>query len=349
MSSDEVLKKIYYDTANPASYGGVSALVQASGLKRAIVEAWLRKQATYTLHKPARIRYSSRKYRVSGLDQQFQSDLVDMQAHAKENDGFKYILTVIDMFSRYAWALPLKTKSPKDVKPAFEELFAQGRKPLKIQTDQGTEFESTTMREFFKSHGVEQFSVKSQFKAAMVERFNRTLKTKMWRYFTHNNTHRWVNVLQNLLSAYNKSKHRSINMAPAQVNKDNEMELWMRDQLPVVKAKHKLKIGDHVRISKVKGAFKKGYLPNWTEEVFTISRLLNTKPPQVKVQDYNGEEVEGSFYYPEIQQVHKPDVYRIEQVLKERTVKGKKEYLVKWKGYPAHFNQWISKEQVENV
>ena len=94
------------------------------------------------------------------------------------------------MFSRYGWALPIKSKSPKDVKPAFEEIFKSGRKPFKLQTDSGLEFESGQMKTFFADHNVEQFSVKSQYKAAMVERFNRTLKTKMWRYFTHNNTYR---------------------------------------------------------------------------------------------------------------------------------------------------------------
>ena len=139
---DDKLKKIYYDPSHPAAFGGVAKLSAASGLSRKVVKAWLRGQATYTLHKAARIRFGSRKYRTSGMDHQWQIDLVDMQPHAQANDGYKYILTVIDMFSRYAWAMPIKTKSPKDVKPAFEAIFALGCKPFKAQSDQGLEFES---------------------------------------------------------------------------------------------------------------------------------------------------------------------------------------------------------------
>src|SRR3981189_3263125 len=111
-----------------------------------------------------------------------------MQVEAKYNDGYKYILTVIDIFSRYAWAEPLKTNSPLHVKPAFELIFAKGRKPFKMQTDQGTEFESKTMQDFFASHKIKQFSVKPQFKAAIVERFNRTLKAKCG-HISHIQTH----------------------------------------------------------------------------------------------------------------------------------------------------------------
>src|SRR3981189_2941824 len=135
-----------------------------------------------------------------------------MQVEAKYNDGNKYILTVIDIFSRYAWAEPIKTKSPQHVKPAVELIFSMGRKPFKIQTDQGTEFESRTMQDFFNSHRIHQFSVKSQFKAAIVERFNRTLKAKMWHYFTHANTRKWLDILPKLVQAYNMAEHRSIEM-----------------------------------------------------------------------------------------------------------------------------------------
>src|SRR5258708_2393406 len=153
-----------------------------------------------------------------------------MQVEAAHNEGYKYILVVIDIFSRYAWAEPVKSKSPKDVKPAFERIFAQGRKPFKIQTDQGLEFESATMQQFFNDRKIEQFSVKSQFKAAIVERLNRTLKAKMWTYFTHANTRKWLAILPKLVAGYNAALHRGIAMAPQEVDKEVEMELWMRNE-----------------------------------------------------------------------------------------------------------------------
>src|SRR5271163_2937345 len=93
------LKEMYYDPSHPAAFGGVARLSEATGLSRKAVKAWLQGQSTYTLHKRARVRYGSRKYHVSGMDHQWQIDQVDMQAYASDNDGYKYILTVIDMFS----------------------------------------------------------------------------------------------------------------------------------------------------------------------------------------------------------------------------------------------------------
>ena len=176
-----------------------------------------RTTSIYSSQTGSQTQYKTRKYYTSGIDHQWQADLVDMQQEGVQNEGFKYILTVIDLFSRYAWAEALRTKSPLHVKPAFEAIFSKGRKPMKLQTDQGTEFEAKSMQEFFKAHNIHHFSVKSQFKAAVVERFNHTLKEKMWRYFTNNATHKWVDVLQKLVTAYNKSHHRGIDMAPTAV------------------------------------------------------------------------------------------------------------------------------------
>src|SRR5258708_16697060 len=350
----EKLKSIYYDPEHPAAYGGVARLSKAASIPVTVVTAWLRSQPTYTLHKPARRHgYKTRKYLTSGIDHQWQSDLVDMQVEAKHNDGFKYIMTVIDLFSRQAWAEPLKTKSPQHVKVAFEKIFAEsGRKPFKMQTDQGLEYESATMKRFWEEQGIKQFSVKSQFKAAVVERFNRTLKDRMWRYFTQWNTRKWLEILPKLVAGYNKAYHRGIETTPNAINKENEMAIWLKRE-PLAAVRHIAKrgttprIGDSVRLSKVKGAFAKGYLPNWTEEVFSIRNIITKpqSPTQYQVSDYDGNEIEGSYYLPEIQVVDKPATFRIERVIETKKVNGKNRYLVKWLGYPAQFNEWIGQEQ----
>jgi hypothetical protein len=346
--SDSTLRQIYYNPEHPAAFGGVDALVRASGLSAGVVRDWLRGQSSYSLHKPARKRYSTRHYITSGINHQFQADLVDMQAYARDNDGYKHILTVIDMFSKIGWAEPIKSKTAVDMIAAFNKIFADA-KPIKLQTDQGLEFESAVMQRFFHENDVEQFSVKSQFKAAEVERFNKTIKTKMWRFFTHNNTRRWLEVLPQLITGYNNHYHRAIKEAPNGINEDTEMELWLLNEPDKPTATHKVKVGDHVRISKAKNVFEKGYLPSWTEEVFTVSQLLNTDPPQVKVKDYHGEEIRGSFYMEEIQKVDKPEDYRIEKIVQTRRVGGRTEYLVKWVGYPDKFNEWVSENQMRRL
>ena len=340
---DERLKAIYYDPSHPAGYSGASVLARAAGTDLKTAQKWLQSQTTYSLHKPARRRYGSRRYRMSGMDHQWQADLVDMQAYATENDDFKHILTVIDMFSRYAWAEPVKSKTAPHIQAAFERIFRE-RKPFKLQTDQGMEFESRAMQVFWARHRIEQFSVKSQFKAAMVERFNRTLKTKMWRVFTHRGNHQWLEILPQLVLAYNASIHRVIGKRPIDITKANETETWVQQEnLTQMKRvpKVKVKVGDHVRLSKVKWTFDKGYLPNWTEEIFTVSKILNTVPPQVKVKDYNNEEITGSFYMQEIQIVDKPNEYGVERIIKTRQVRGKTQHFVKWLGYPDTFNSWV--------
>jgi len=343
------LEAIYYDPNHPAAYGGIGKLSKAASLPVKVVTDWLKSQPTYTLHKPARRQgYKTRKYFTSGIDHQWQCDLMDMQAEAKFNDGYKYILTVIDLFSRQAWAQPVMTKSPIHVKPAFEKIFTStGRKPLKIQSDQGLEFESKTMKDFFQSHKIIQFSVKSQFKAAIVERLNRTLKDRLWRHFTRWNTRKWLEVLPQILVGYNQSFHRGIKTTPNDINKDNEMWLWLqREPMGATRtASKKFKVGDHVRINRQKGQFEQGYLPNWSEEVYTIYKIILGNPTQYKIKDYEDNIVEGSFYIEEIQLVDKPETFRIERIIETRKVRGKNQYLIKWLGYPNQFNQWIDEKQ----
>src|ERR1700727_2946859 len=143
---DDTLKQIYYDPEHEAGYGSVTALVKASGASRRAVEEWLRKQDTYTLHRQARKKFRTRKYRTSGIDTQWQADLVDMQKYGQANDGYKWLLTVIDIFSKYAWAQPVKSKTAVHVQEAFRKIFETGRTPNRLlQTDEGNEFQSAEM------------------------------------------------------------------------------------------------------------------------------------------------------------------------------------------------------------
>src|SRR5271163_2609650 len=192
------------------------------------------------------------------MDEQWQIDLVEMIEFHNENDGYRYLLTIIDLFSRYAWARPLKTKSAQDVTLAFRSVLSQDRrKPKKVQSDDGREFRNAPFQLMLTNYGIRFFTISSAYKAAVVERFNRTLKGKMWKYFTPTGSHRWIDVLPRLLLSYNASNHRSIGMPPSQVNNQNEMELWERQQNKgpqkvTQRDNHSvLQVGDAVRISHV--------------------------------------------------------------------------------------------------
>ncbi|KAJ8030073.1 hypothetical protein HOLleu_29649 [Holothuria leucospilota] len=251
-----------------------------------------------------------------------------------------------DVFSKFGWVVPLKNKQGTSLKVAIATIFRSGRRPLKLQTDKGSEFYNRHVKDLLKDHGVHLFSTHNETKASIVERFNRTLKSRMWKYFTANNTLKYVDILDDLVKAYNRSHHRSIGMAPHDVSPQNSLQVWRRLYPTKQKAyPSQLEVGDTVRISMVARPFLKGYLPRWTEELFTVAQRLPRHPVVYRLKDWEGEWLEGTFYEAELQKVTKDgaDVYRIEKVIRRRKTKdGKTEYFVKWKGYPSKFNSWVS-------
>ena len=202
------------------------------------------------------------------------------------------------------------------------------------------------------------FTTRSEINASVVERLNRTLKTKMWKYFTWKNTLRYMEVLPEHEYLYNHWYHRSIKTKPVLVNRDNEKEVWnhLHDTAPKTrqKVKFKLQVGDQVRISKQRRTFKKGTkdhdLPSWSEDIFTISKRIARSTPVYHIKDLLGEDIEGIFYGEELQKIIKTDdVFKVEKVLKERMRKGKKEYLIKWMGYLDKFNSWVSETDLKRI
>lgn len=349
---DQKLSQRYYNPRQPGSFGGVQALKRATGIQRNKVQTFLSHQDTYTLHKPVRRKFQRRRIIVGGIDQQWQADLIDVSKLKKDNDGYTFLLTVIDVFSKYAWVVPLSNKTGATIIRAFELIFTQGgRKPLRLQTDKGSEFLNRPFQNFLQKEGVEFFVTQNEdIKAAIVERYNRTLKEKLWRYFTHKNTLRYVEVLPHLVRAYNQSYHRSIKRAPVDVTTDNQEDVWQTLYADPVKktSKQRLKPGDRVRISKARRHFRKAYQEGWTEELFTVSRILKTSPITYRLKDDHGEELTGTFYAQEIQKVGDKTVYRVESVLDRRKpLNGQREVLVKWFGYPDSFNSWIPERHLQ--
>ena len=231
----------------------------------------------------------------------------------------------------------------------MDEIFIT-RKPAKLQTDKGKEFLNATFQRRLADLGIQFYvSQNENIKASVVERFNRTFKTKLLKYFTQRNTARYLDVLDDLLRSYNRTRHRTIGCALIEVTKENESSIRekMYGKEVISKSTAKFKVGDKVQISKTRRAFDKGYLPNWTEEILTVTAVIDTKPPTYKLEDYGHKKIEGSFYEKEIQRVvETDDVFKIEKVLSTRKRRGLKEYFVKWKGYPEKFNSWIGESDL---
>ena len=336
----------YYNQKLVGSYGGVAALRRVvSGQD---VERRLSEQDTYTLHKPVRRRFKRRCVVVGGPNQQWQADLVDVSRLKKTNDGTAFLLTVIDVFSKRAWCIPLKNKSALSLVAAFAPLLGN-KAPITLQTDKGSEFLNRALQKLLKEYGVHHFATRNEeTKASIVERFNRTLKTRMWRYFTKIQSVRYIVVLHDFVRSYNNTFHRAIGMAPSEVNATNQEEVWQRLYGHESVGIPKYRVGDCVRISKAKRQFKKGYMANWTEELFTNVDTHRSEPPVYRLADWHGERLAGTFYEPELQKVvvSKDKTYRIEEILRWRN--KRREAFVKWFGWPAAFNSWIDAKTLVN-
>jgi len=304
------------------------------------------------LHKPVIKHFVRRKVVVNGVDEIWSVDIVDMQKFADDNDGYKYILNVIDCFSKYAWAVPLKSKTTHEVLEALKKIIKDsGRKPEKIWSDAGGEFVSKEVKSWLKENNITLYHTYSENKSSIVERFNRTLKTKMWVLFTENQDRRYIDDLPKLIKKYNNTFHRTINMTPIQASKKLNQDALRTRYSEIIynkKLDHKpkFKVGDKVRISKVKGTFEKGYEPNWSFEVFKINKVINSNPVTYNIEDLNGEEIKGSFYEQELQKTTKDNVYIIEEKLKSRIRNGEKEWYVKWYGFPDKYNSWIKESEI---
>ena len=322
------LHRQYYDQKRVGSYGGVAALQRVVPAERD-VERWLSTQDAYTLHKPVRRRFKRRCVVVGGPNQQWQADLVDMSRLKQANNEITFLLTVIDVFSKRAWCIPLKSKSAAALVTAFTPLL-NNRAPTTLQTDKGSEFLNRPLQRLLKEYGVHHFTTHNEdTKASIVERYNKTLKTRMWRYFTNNQTLRYVDVLQDFVRSYNDTYHRSIGMAPSAVNGANQEMVWQRLYGHDGGGTPKYRVGDRVRISKAKRHFAKGYMANWTEELFTIVDVHRSDPPVYRLVDWNGDSLDGTFYEPELQKVivSADKTYRVEAELRRRN--NGREVLVK--------------------
>lgn len=351
------MKDTYTNPKSPACFAGVQAILREArktnlGIKRKKVQSFLDAQETYTLHKPKRRKFLHNRTVAWGIDSHWQADLCDMQSLSKHNGNVKYLLTVVDVLSKYAWAQPCNSKHPTSVRDAFEVILHESsRFPAYLYTDKGKEFIGKSFREFLNKKMIQHIvSQNPDVKASVAERYNRTLKTRIWKYLSENKTWRYIDVLQDIVNSINRSYHRSIGCRPVDVCMENENEVWNRlygnnkAEKPI---SFKFNVGDCVRIVKEKHIFQKGYLPNFTQELFTISECVPRQPPVYRLEDLNGEPIEGIFYEQElVKYIKEDDVYELEKIIQKRTRNGRKEVLVKWMGYPHKFNQWIPESSV---
>ena len=239
------------------------------------------------LHKPIIRKFRKRKLNSGFKNNIWEADLADMQLISKFNKGFRFLLCVImllyDIFSKYAWVVPLKDKKGANIVDAFQKVLddsnrseakSKGRKPNKVWFDKGSAFYNSSFKKWLKDHDIEMYSIHNEAKSVVAERFIRTLKTKICKYKTSMSKNVYIDKLDDIVNEYNYTYHRAIKMKLVSVEDNTYIDFGkeVNDKDP------KFKVGDHLRISKYKNIFAKGYTPNWSEEVFVIKKVKNTVP-----------------------------------------------------------------------
>ena len=240
------------------------------------------------------------KVKVFNKDDIWSADLVEMPSNMK----YHYILTVIDLYTKYAWAVPLTNKRGETVMKAFQKIMKESnRKPDKIWVDKGKEF----YNQHVKALPFEIYSTLNDGKAVVVERFNRTLKQMMFKKFTSQGNQKWLKILPEILERYNNKVHSSIKTTPTKASEDPNsiMGITLRNnsenELTLPRKKPKFKVGQRVRIFKWKSKFEKGFTAKWTREVFIIKKINSTVPVTYELQDEEDEDIVGRFYENELQ------------------------------------------------
>lgn len=349
------LRQNYRKPGHPIAFSGINKIYDFYNHKIPInkIKHILSGIESYTLHRefhkqPRNISYTHfKRY-------QFQMDLVEVQQLASYNDNVRYLLNVIDTFTRYAFVRPLKNKQANNVLEQFKDILNEAvQKPYMVVLDKGTEFTNQLFINFCKKENILLINPQSNVHAAYIERFNRTLQNIMYKFMTENETNRYIDVLQSLVESYNKRKHRMIQMTPEQAEFDSSQHLKInlnqayRQQFKQ-KQKPKYVIGSFVRIAKQKGKFSRGYQEQTQQEIFRISSIDTRKAiPLYHLETYNGsEKIKGGFYSFELTPVS-TDIFRIEKIIRKRKYKGKNQLYVKWKGFDNNYNSWIDEKDIE--
>lgn len=308
----------------------------------------LKGKIVHELHRPVRIHFPRRNTVVKGINDLYQADLIEVIPYSRINKGYKYILTFINCFTKVADAEPLPNKTGKTVTEAMERVIKRNKNSIKhLQTDEGKEYYNKFFAELMNKYGINHYSTRSEVKAAIIERFNRTLKNAMYKLFSYRGTYTWYDILPKLINDYNNKFHRTIGMKPVEVNEYN-IEDVLNNINKVLKPKadkraaRSFSVGDKVRISKYKGVFSKKYLPNWTNEVFTVHRVQPTLPTTYILKDNRGEILDGSFYGHEMMKSTVGDVYLVEKILK----RNKDKVFVRWIGFDQTHDSWIPKKDL---
>ena len=319
----------------------------------------------YNLHKEYKRPKYYNPYFIYGRRMQIQGDLVDVRQLSEKNGGIKYILVLIDAFTRKAWAYGLKNKTSKETADAMRKHIEENppsRLFKEIMTDKGKEFLGAPFMTLLEEYNISSQTAAGYNKLAIGERFNKTLQVMIYRYLSNNETERYIDKLQDLVTSYNKRPHRTLRgLTPNFADKpENEVMVRgiIRQRIANIPRSSKtdakaLKVGDIVRIKKLTPKIStegRGYMPQFHRAYYIIDEV-DLRMPRVmyKISDFNNNEpIIGAFYRNELSKIS-GDVWKIDKIVKTRGKAPNREYLVKWANFSDQHNSWIPEKNITDA
>ena len=315
---NRIFQRVYFDPAHPGGFSGISQLSKlikgkkSRSFKRNIAKKWLLEQPSYYLHIVQKKVKNKQTIKVSGIHTQWEADLIFFPGKKK----FIPVLSVIDVFSKRADIRILSDKKPESVVNGFKNILTKSpylgyesvpalRHPHSLRTDSGTEFKGKEFKKFIIEYNISHYFAKNdETKACFVERFNRTLKTRVQKYMTHKNISRFSKqeleiLLHKMLKSYNYRFHSTIKMKPMSVSLETQHKIQFKKD-PVISNERIIPINSLVRISRKKRVFSKGYNKNFTSEKFKVIRRSSNSPYLYQLEDLFGETIQGKFYEKEL-------------------------------------------------
>lgn len=357
------LEARYATPQHKIGFSGINAIERhLPRISRSRLKAKLSRVPTYVYHREAKKPKVYNPFMLYRPRILLQGDLIDLVSRSKYNQGVKYILVVVDAFTRYCWAETLLDKSAEVVLAAFKRILRKTGYFQRFMSDAGKEFLGNNFQKLLKTSKIQY--VRGNPHAPHVERLNRSLQSVIFKYMTENETNRWVSVLPAVVAGYNGRHHRIIGMSPKDAeNPKNRAQLVANlsryyDKALQRRKAPKFKVGDVVSMQKDKNVFGKGYTQVFTDELFKIWKVHDNLPiPMYTLVDYdhNFEKasmdelkrnlIHGRFYENELQSAQF-DVFKVEKVMRRRVRNGRREVLVKWKGWPSKYNSWEPESNV---
>jgi hypothetical protein len=361
------LKSIYFNPKSPASFSSPENIYREAhksgrtDITRSDVQNWLTKQPVYSIFRSAKRKFKTGGIVVDSISMLHDLDFLELPNMAEENDGVKFVLLTIDLFSRKVWGSPVKRKISSQVIEAMTDLIDQGANFKLIRSDRDIAFKSKIFQAFLKEHNIGHYFATGRTKANYIESVIKTIEGRIFRYLEASTSDRYIDVLQDIISAYNSSEHRQIRMPPNAVKEENWAEVFSNQYLlpeikrpksikkKKIKKRFKFQIGDVVRLSRLPSTFERSYNMKFTRETFKIlARFRRGGQAVYQVEDEKGEKIEGMMYESEMVKITPdPDQYHeIEKILKTKKLKnGETMHFVKWLNFPKKYNEWVSDSQ----